>query len=82
MRACRFSKIAKQPFFETFYPGYASSTLNATQSIYSQFYLNEPDATSVLLDIDGPGCSPCGKYGAYQQWNSQYSSLGVYRSRG
>ncbi len=76
------SKIAKQPFFETFYPGYAGGGLNATQSIYDQFYTSEPDATSVLLDIDGPGCSPCGKYGAYQQWNSQYSSLGVYRSRG
>jgi hypothetical protein len=76
------SKIAKQPFFETFYPGYATKTLNATQSIYDQFYTSEPDATSVLLDIDGPGCSPCGKYGAYQQWNSQYSSLAVYRSRG
>ena len=76
------SKITKQPFFETFYPGYATKTLNATQSIYDQFYTSEPDATSVLLDIDGPGCSPCGKYGAYQQWNSQYSSLAVYRSRG
>jgi hypothetical protein len=75
------SKITKQPFFENFYPGYATKTLNATQSIYDQFYLNEPDATSVLLDIDGPGCSPCGKSGAYQQWNSQYSSLAVYRSR-
>lgn len=76
------SKITKQPFFETFYPGYATSALSATQSIYSQFYQSEPDATSVLLDIDGPGCSPCGKNGAYQQWNSQYSSLAVYRSRG
>jgi len=76
------SKITKQPFFENFYPGYATSSLNATQSIYDQFYLSEPDATSVLLDIDGPGCDPCGKYGAFQQWNSQYSSLGVYRSRG
>ena len=76
------SKIAKQPFFENFYPGYATKTLNATQSIYDQFWTQEPDATSVLLDIDGPGCSPCGKFGAFQQWNSQYSSLGVYRSRG
>jgi hypothetical protein len=76
------SKIAKQPFFENFYPGYATGSLNATQSIYDQFYLSEPDATSVLLDIDGPGCDPCGKYGAYQQWNSQYSSLAVLRSRG
>lgn len=76
------SKIAKQPFFETFYPGYATSTMSATQSIYDQFWTQEPDATSVLLDIDGPGCDPCGKSGAFQQWNSQYSSLAVYRSRG
>ncbi len=74
--------ITKQPFFENFYPGYATSSLSATQSIYQQFYMTEPDATSVLLDIDGPGCSPCGKYGAYQQWNAQYSSLAVFRSRG
>ena len=76
------SKITNQPFFEKFYPGYAGGGLSATQSIYSQFYQSEPDATSVLLDIDGPGCSPCGKYGAYQQWSSQYSSLATYRSRG
>ena len=76
------SKIAKQPFFENFYSTYAGKGLSATQQIYDQFYTQEPDATTVLLDIDGPGCSPCGRYGAYQQWNAQYSSLAVYRSRG
>ena len=76
------AKIAKQPFFENFYSPYAGKGLSATQQIYDQFYTQEPDATSVLLDIDGPGCSPCGRYGAYQQWNAQYSSLAVYRSRG
>lgn len=76
------SKIANLPFFEKFYPGYATKSLSATQSIYDQFVTQEPDATSVLLDIDGPGCSPCGKYGPYQQWSQQYSSLAVYRSRG
>ena len=74
--------VAKQPFFENFYSTYAGKGLSATQQIYDQFWTQEPDATSVLLDIDGPGCSPCGRYGAYQQWNAQYSSLAVYRSRG
>lgn len=78
------SKIAKQPFFETFYPGYATGSLSATQSIYQQFYMTEPDATSVLLDIDGPGCTASftKSKSCYQQWNAQYSSLAVYRSRG
>jgi hypothetical protein len=76
------SAIAPSPFFEKFYPGYAGGGLSATQQIYSQFVTQEPDATSVLLDIDGPGCSPCGKFGGYQQWSAQYSSLAVYRSRG
>ncbi|HXB69959.1 MAG TPA: carboxypeptidase-like regulatory domain-containing protein [Candidatus Acidoferrales bacterium] len=76
------SKIPKMPFFENFYPGYAGGGLTASQSIYSQFYTVEPDATTVLLDIDGPGCDPCGKYGPFQQWSKQYSSLAVYRSRG
>jgi hypothetical protein len=76
------SKIPKVPFFEAFYPGFAGGGLSASQSIYDQFYTSEPDATTVLLDIDGPGCDPCGKYGPYQQWSKQYSSLAVYRSRG
>jgi hypothetical protein len=76
------ANIPKMPFFETFYPGYAGGGLTATQSIYDQFYTTEPDATTVLLDIDGPGCDPCGKYGPYQQWSKQYSSLAVYRTRG
>ena len=74
--------VANQPFFENFYSTYAGGGLSATQQIYNQFWTQEPDATSVLLDIDGPGCDPCGRYGAYQQWNAQYSSLAVYRSRG
>lgn len=78
------SKISAQPFFEKFYPGYAGGGLSATQSIYDQFWTQEPDATSVLLDIDGPDCDASktrsGK--CFQQWNEQYSSLSVYRSRG
>ncbi len=78
----KVANIPKLPFFENFYPAYAAGGLSATQQIYNRFYTQEPDATTVLLDIDGPGCSPCGKYGAYQQWSSQYSSLATYRSRG
>ena len=75
-------KVPNMPFFEKFYPAYAGGGLSATQQIYDQFVSQEPDATSVLLDIDGPGCDPCGKFGPFQQWSRQYSSLATYRSRG
>lgn len=77
--------VAPIPFFENIFPGYAGGGLTATQNIYANEYSYYPgNDVSALADIDTTfyGCDPCSKFGPYALFNSQYSSLPVYRNRG
>jgi hypothetical protein len=75
------NNVAKIPFWENMWPGAATSTLTATQSIY-RLYRNNPDYTTALVNID-LNCEPaCSRLGPSAIFNSQFSSLGVQRSIG
>lgn len=73
------------PWFENVFPGYAGGGMTATQNIFSNYWFYNPgNDTTALAEIDTAafGCSPCSKFGPYALFNSQYSSLAVFRSRG
>ena len=81
------SKVPAIPFWENMWPGAAGGGLNATQSIYTNVYQQVSDATTALTYLDLPddtgACYPsCSVLGPYALFNSQYSSLAAYRSRG
>jgi hypothetical protein len=81
------SKVPAMPFWENMWPGAAGDGLNATQSIYANVLPLVGDATTALLYLDTPdstgACYPsCSVLGPYALFNSQYSSLAAYRSRG
>ena len=81
------SKVPAIPFWENMWPGAAGDGLNATQSIYANVLPLVGDATSALTYLDLPdstgACYPsCSVLGPYALFNSQYSSLAAYRSRG
>ena len=81
------SKVPAIPFWENMWPGAAGDGLNATQSIYANVLPFVGDATTALLYLDTPdstgACYPsCSVLGPYALFNSQYSSLAAYRSRG
>ncbi len=77
------ASVAKIPFWENIFPGYAKSGLSATQIIYRDFYSastgDGPDYTTSLSDID-VFCSPCSKFGKFAFFNSQFSNLNALRS--
>ncbi len=78
------ANVAKIPFFENIYAGYANpaKNLTATQGIYNIYLGNQGDMTTSLTQIDTPGCSPCSIYGPYAQFNAQYSALSTFSSVG
>jgi hypothetical protein len=80
------SVVKPIPFFENVFPGYAGGGLTATQNLFANYwwYYGPGNDTSALASIDTAafGCSPCSKFGPYALFNSQYSSLAVFRSRG
>ncbi len=77
------SAVAKIPYFENIFPGYADSGRTATQALYEDYFApfvyNESGA---LQYLDTEGCSPCSKFGPYAFFSSQYASLAALRSRG
>jgi hypothetical protein len=80
------SQVPKIAYWEDLFPGFATSTLSATQGIYKNAYGPSgfaPDFTTSLQVVDGKGiCNPCSKFGPYAFFNAQFSSLGVLRSLG
>lgn len=79
------SVVKPIPWFEDIFPGYAGGGMTATQNIFANDWWYYPgNDTSALAAIDAAafGCSPCSKFGPYALFNSQYSSLAVFRSRG
>ena len=77
------ANVAKIPFWENIFPGYAKSGLTATQIIYRDFYSvatgDGPDYTTSLSDLD-VFCSPCSKFGKFAFFNRQFSNLNALRS--
>jgi hypothetical protein len=77
------ANVAKIPFWENIFPGYAKSGLSATQIIYRDFYSvatgDGPDYTTSLSDLD-VFCSPCSKFGKFAFFNRQFSNLNALRS--
>jgi len=75
------------PYWENLWPGAAQpgKGLSATQSIYDVYKSVSGDYTTALDTIDGGDspCSPsCSIFGPHAIFNSQYSSLAAFRSRG
>jgi Carboxypeptidase regulatory-like domain len=77
------ASVPKVAFWENLFPGYATSTLTATQVIYQKFYSATtgagPDYTTSLFGID-VSCNPCSKLGKFALFNSQFSNLNALRS--
>ncbi len=75
-------------YWENLWPGAAQpgKGLSATQGIYNVYKSAGGDATTALDTIDGGdtgSCSPsCSIFGPNAIFNSQYSSLAAFRSRG
>jgi len=75
------------PYWENLWPGAAQpgTSLSATQAIYNVYQSSSGDYTTALDNIDGGDgpCSPsCSIFGRNAIFNSQYSSLSAFRSRG
>jgi hypothetical protein len=74
--------VPKVPFWENLWPGAATSTLTATQSVYNVFKTASGDWTTALYNLD-INCAPaCSKLGKNALFNSQYVDLFGYRSVG
>ena len=77
------SQVQKIPFFENLWPNAATKTLTATQNIYNDYASQGGDYTTALYDLDVPGGGLCcSTLGPYSMFNSQYSTLSAFRSRG
>jgi hypothetical protein len=76
------ANVPKIPFWENLWPGAATATLTATQSIYNAYKGTGGDFTSALTGIDGvAGCVPaCSKLGPNAILNAQYGTLSTLRS--
>lgn len=73
------------PYWENLWPAAASKGLSATQAIYNEYKSSGGDYTTALDTIDGgdSDCFPaCSIFGPNAIFNSQYSSLAAFRSRG
>ncbi len=73
------------PYWENLWPAAAGKGLTATQAIYNEYKSSGGDYTTALDTIDGGDspCSPaCSIFGPNAIFNSQYSSLAAFRSRG
>ncbi|MDQ6675791.1 MAG: hypothetical protein M3Z09_00680, partial [Acidobacteriota bacterium] len=73
------------PYWENLWPAAAGKGLTATQAIYNVYKSSSGDYTTALDTIDGGDspCSPsCSIFGPNAIFNSQYSSLAAFRSRG
>ncbi len=77
------AQIQKIPFFENLWPNAATKTLTSTQNIYNDYKAQGGDYTTALYDLDVPdGGLCCSILGPYAMFNSQYSTLSAFRSRG
>jgi Carboxypeptidase regulatory-like domain len=75
--------LAPIPFFENVFPGYAGNGITATQALYSQQWPGGLyNDTGPLANIDAFGVGPGSVLGPNAMFNSQFSSLAVFRSRG
>jgi len=74
------------PFFEDLYSGYAGGGFTATQNLYQNYWQyglnNDTGPLASIDDAPSNGCSPCSSLGPNAMFNSQYSSLAVWRTRG
>ena len=77
------SQVAKIPYFENLWPGWATSSLTATQAIYNLYRAQGGDYTTALdaMDEDCSGAK-CSIYGPNAIFSSQYGSLAALRSLG
>jgi hypothetical protein len=77
------AQVKPIPFFENLWPNAATKTLSATQNIYNDYKSQGGDYTTALYDLDVPdGALCCSILGPYSMFNSQYSTLSAFRSRG
>jgi hypothetical protein len=78
--------LAPIPFFENVFSRYAGGGQTATQNLFQNYWTNGlNNDTGPLATIDdnpSNGCSPCSSLGANSMFNSQYSSLAAWRTRG
>lgn len=75
------------PFWENLWAGAAAGGLTATQVVYNRYYVNAPDWTFALYQLDtgaGQGnCAArnrCSILGPWAMFHPQYSYLSVFRS--
>ena len=78
--------LAAIPFFEDLFAGYAGGGFTATQNLYQNYWIyglnNDTGPLAFIDDQPSNGCSPCSVLGPNSMFNSQYSSLAVWRTRG
>jgi hypothetical protein len=79
------ASVSPIAFWENMWPGARGGGRTATQNIYElyrDFARSDGDYTTALTLIDTE-CDPaCSRLGPYAIFNSQYSSLSAFRSRG
>jgi len=72
--------VGRIPYWENIFPGAATATRTATQSMYASYAFNAPDWITSLYDADY-GCDPaCSKFGRYAFFSPQFSALSAWRS--
>ena len=75
-------QVGKIPYWENMWPGAATSSLTATQSIYNKFSAYNVDTSAVTYDID-INCDPsCSKFGPFSLFNEQVATYNNYTSDG
>jgi hypothetical protein len=84
------ANVQNVAYWENLYPNAATSTLTATQNVYSRFRANQYDWTYALYQLDtgaGQGSchlrtTGCSKLGPYAFYHPQFSYLSVFSSVG